>query len=237
LIVTFDDGLRSQYEIAAPLLERYGFPGWFFIPAALVDMPEELQRDGAAEHQVVADAEGPGPRVFMSWDEVRELRSRHVIGCHTSSHHRVTSDTSMEQLELETAGAKHRLEEILDEEVMIFCWVGGEESSYTRAGAEAIRDAGFQMSFMTNHAVIRQETSPYHLQRSNTEATDPLWLIRFQLSGIMDALYFRKRRRVNRLTDVMTPGRDASRRVVAMPDLNSMSQWAQRHIRRRSGQK
>jgi peptidoglycan/xylan/chitin deacetylase (PgdA/CDA1 family) len=220
LIISFDDGLRSHYEVAAPLLERYGFPGWFFVPEALLSMPVELQRAGAVEHQVMIHGEAPGPRVFMSWDEVRDLRSLHVIGCHTTSHHRITKNTTAEQLEVEVAGAKRRLEEILGEEATIFCWVGGEESSYTRAGAEAIRDAGFQISFMTNHAVIRQGTSPHHLQRSNIEATDPLWLVRFQLSGIMDLLYSPKRRRVNRLTDVLDHGSDGSARVVALPEVS-----------------
>ena len=34
------------------------------------------------------------------------------------------------------------------------------------------------------------------------EADYPLWLTRFQLSGIMDLLYAGKRRRVNRLTRI-----------------------------------
>jgi hypothetical protein len=32
LIISFDDGDLSNYSVAAPLLEKYGFTGWFFIP-------------------------------------------------------------------------------------------------------------------------------------------------------------------------------------------------------------
>jgi peptidoglycan/xylan/chitin deacetylase (PgdA/CDA1 family) len=31
-LITFDDGLRSQYELALPVLERLGIPGVFFVP-------------------------------------------------------------------------------------------------------------------------------------------------------------------------------------------------------------
>lgn len=31
-LVTFDDGLRSQFELALPVLERLGVPGLFFVP-------------------------------------------------------------------------------------------------------------------------------------------------------------------------------------------------------------
>jgi hypothetical protein len=70
-----------------------------------------------------------------------------------------------------------------------------------------IRAAGFRVSFMTNHAPIRRDTSLLQLQRSNIEGGDPLWLARFQLSGAMDVMYTRKRWRVNRLTSTEMPSR------------------------------
>jgi hypothetical protein len=78
--------------------------------------------------------------------------------------------------------------------------VGGEESSYSRTAASLTAGAGYIHSFMTNHQVIQPSTSPIHLQRSNVETSDPDELMRFQLTGVMDALYNAKRRRVNNLT-------------------------------------
>ena len=37
VILTFDDGHKSDYQIVAPLLERYGFRGVFFIPTAFLN--------------------------------------------------------------------------------------------------------------------------------------------------------------------------------------------------------
>jgi peptidoglycan/xylan/chitin deacetylase (PgdA/CDA1 family) len=204
LIITFDDGLRSQFDIAAPLLDRYGFTGWFFIPSGLLDLPVAEQRSGARRHSVMDGTEPPGDRVFMAWDEVRSLRPRHVVGCHTANHHRLSGDTPPEVLEREIAGAKRRLEQVLGEETPVFCWVGGEEHAYSRAAANAIRQAGFRLSFMTNHSPIRPGTSPFHLQRSNVEVTDPVWMARFQICGAMDLAYAAKRRRVDRLTSLAT---------------------------------
>jgi hypothetical protein len=53
---------------------------------------------------------------------------------------------------------------------------------------------------MTNNFVNRPDTHPLQLQRTNIESENPLWLVKFQLSGLMDLLYLGKRRRVNRLT-------------------------------------
>lgn len=182
LILSFDDGLRSHAAIAAPLLDRYGFPGWFFVPLGLLG-----GRNGGAEH--------------MSIEDLRLLARRHVIGCHTLSHVRLSTELSPDVLEREIVGAKHDLEAALGgTPVNVFCWVGGEEWSYSREAAQLIKEAGYTFSFMTNNAVIRPGDDPLQLQRTNIEARDPLWLVRFQLSGAMDLAYASKRARVNRLT-------------------------------------
>ena len=98
------------------------------------------------------------------------------------------------------------MEKALGCEVPVFCWVGGEEESYSRAAAQLINRAGFGYSFMTNSAVIRPATDSLQLQRTNVEAVYPLWLVRFQLSGFMDLLYMGKRSMVNRLTRIVEQG-------------------------------
>ena len=66
--------------------------------------------------------------------------------------------------------------------------------------ARLIEEAGYAVSFMTNSAPVRPGTDLLHLQRTNIEARDPDWLVRFQLSGLLDVLYTAKRRRVDRVT-------------------------------------
>lgn len=62
--LTFDDGFRDHYEIAAPLLESFGLRGTF---------------------NVVTD--WIGQEKFMTWDQIRDLAKRgHGIASHTASH-------------------------------------------------------------------------------------------------------------------------------------------------------
>ena len=37
LIITFDDGIRNNFDVAASLLDRFGFTGIFFIPTGFID--------------------------------------------------------------------------------------------------------------------------------------------------------------------------------------------------------
>ena len=201
LILSFDDGLRSHAEVVAPALERHGFTGWFFVPVGFVDTPEEAQLAYARERSLSAPVGArEGERVAMSWEQLRAIDRRHVVGCHTWHHRRLEASLDPDELEREIPAAKRRLEERLGHRVEVFAWVGGEEWAYSAAAARAIRQAGFSSAFMTNNAVIRPQTDPLQLQRTNVEADYPLHLTRFQLCGFLDLTYTPKRRRVNRLT-------------------------------------
>ena len=195
LILSFDDGVRSHAAVVAPLLEKYGFAGWFFVPAGFIDTPAERQAAYAEEHNISAGGADAGEPPALTWDEIRDLDRRHVIGCHTLHHERLRSSLTEEELEREIVVAKQRLEGELGRPLSVFAWVGGEEWAYSAAAAAMIRKAGFRISFMTNSAVIRPGNDPFQLQRTNVEASYPASLTRFQLSGFMDLVYAGKRRR------------------------------------------
>ncbi len=186
LIISFDDGHRSHFETAAPLLEKYGFTGWFFVPVGLMNLAENR-----ITNQAKQDA--------LTIEQLKYLDSRHVVGSHTQTHLRLHKSVAPQQLEFEIGGSRRRLETLLRHEISAFCWVGGEEENYSREAARLVKNF-YRYSFMTNNFVIGAHANPLQLQRTNIEAENPLSLVRFQLSGLMDVFYTAKRRRVNRLT-------------------------------------
>lgn len=128
LILNFFEGYRNTYELMAPLAEKYGFVGWFFIPTGFIDCPVNEQRDFANAHHlsVLTDDYGDG-RIAMTWDEVRELDKKHVIASHTQNHERLTRESSEEELQREIVTSKRDLEAQLGHEVSTFCWLYGSE--------------------------------------------------------------------------------------------------------------
>lgn len=189
LIISFDDGTRDHADIAAPLLEQYGFTGWFFVPSGWMTDP-----NGEKAEFVPEDVEP------LTHQQLRYLDENHVVGCHTETHCRLTADLSEEKLRFETVDAKKHLEELVGHKVTSFCWVGGEEYTYNAKAAEFISYERYGYAFMTNSAPVTKNTNSLQLQRTNIEAENPLSLVRFQLSGFMDLAYYGKRKRVNRLT-------------------------------------
>jgi peptidoglycan/xylan/chitin deacetylase (PgdA/CDA1 family) len=64
VVLTFDDGYRDNYDIAFPLLKKYGMTGTFFIVTGLVGYP-----------------------AYMTWDQIAEMqRAGMEIGAHTVHH-------------------------------------------------------------------------------------------------------------------------------------------------------
>jgi len=74
VVLTFDDGVRSQYTVVRPLLKELGFSATFFITEGF-DFPMN-KRD------------------YMSWKQIRQLHlDGFEIGNHTWDHVPVTSET------------------------------------------------------------------------------------------------------------------------------------------------
>ena len=66
VILTFDDGYKSQYTTAKPILDKYGFKGTFYV---VCNYAQKIDTDR------------------MNWTEIKELHQQgHDIGSHTMNH-------------------------------------------------------------------------------------------------------------------------------------------------------
>src|SRR5215212_602006 len=93
VILTFDDGYKSQYTNAKPILDKYGYKATFYIICNYV---------GGGEGVV-------HPNVKMTWEEIIALHNEgYDIGSHTMSHDDLDS-MSEKGIEYEVGGSKECL--------------------------------------------------------------------------------------------------------------------------------
>src|SRR5690554_5571026 len=77
---TFDDGYEECYTVIAPLLEKYGCRGAFFINANYIESSIEYQK---SYHTRVNSK----TKLPMTWKQVKQLHSNgHIIGSHNLDH-------------------------------------------------------------------------------------------------------------------------------------------------------
>lgn len=199
LIITFDDGLRTNYDVALALLEKHGFTGWFCVPPDFIDAPIEQQNQYMTDFSIGTPQRLSKERTAMNWEELKDLLKRnHVITSHTKSHHRMKDEDTELVLDTEIFSSKKYLEHQLNTEIDIFCWVGGEEKHYTANAYDKIKASGYKYAFMTNNISVLKNTNTFQLQRTNIESHFPMAFVKFSLSGIYDLFYWSKRERVDK---------------------------------------
>jgi len=173
VLVTFDDGYRSVFTLAWPILQKYSIPAVIFVCSDPVEKRELLWYDAAArsigEHRV--DAVGRLP--YAEWQaacrkfdvrvseddpasplniyEVRALAETPgiEIGGHTTTHVRLTTANREEQ-HRQVVRNKQRLEEWTGTPVRAFAYPNGLPlDDYNSDSIEVVRAAGYEFAFTT----------------------------------------------------------------------------------------
>ena len=127
-MITIDDGFSSAYEVARPILKKYGYPWTCFVYTDFI-------------------SRGSG----LTWEQLAELRDEGVeIGCHSASHKNLrdqqgkTSDQYDEWLKQEIVGAKQMIEQRLGIRCATYAYPFG---SYSPRVQEIIRQADYEAAF------------------------------------------------------------------------------------------
>lgn len=190
ILITFDDGLRSNFDNTIDLLEQNSFTGWFCIPVGFILNPSQ---DFANKNSIIYKQNYLDKRYGINPSELCAISKKHVIVSHTFSHHRFIENDTEKELNFELIHSKIELEKIVGKKINTFCWVGGELDHYTKKAYNKIIEAGYNFSFTTNSKLINKNSDRYNLNRTNIETSYPMHLVLFQLSGLMDFLYVIKR--------------------------------------------
>jgi peptidoglycan/xylan/chitin deacetylase (PgdA/CDA1 family) len=139
VMLSFDDNDVNQYTNAVPLLRKYGFNATFFIMTVTI-----------------------GQENYMTGEQLKELDEEGFdIQPHTWDHHMVTQYETDDDWELQVAGPKETLEELLGHETPFFAYPFG---IYDSASAEKIKTYGYKAAF--------------RLREDMDDTTDPLFSIK-----------------------------------------------------------
>lgn len=171
MLITFDDGYKSNYEYGMDILNKYDIQGVFFISSDKVQTNDKK---------------------YINVDEIKEMiKKGHIISDHTASHHRFSENDSKEVLNKEIIESNKTINEMFNIDNDSFCFVGGELPVYTKEAFELIK-ANYKYSFTTLTQVTTSNTNPLMIHRTNVESFWNLGLVKFQTSGLWDKLYKKK---------------------------------------------
>lgn len=105
VVFTFDDGGKSFYSVIAPILEKYGYKGLFFISTKYIGTP-----------------------TFLNEKEIKDLYNRgHIIGTHAHTHEHLYTLTD-EEVENEWRESVSILSHIVDAPIQYASIPNGDTS-------------------------------------------------------------------------------------------------------------
>ena len=195
LIITFDDGLSSQFNYAYPLLKKRFIEPIFFIPPDFINAAESNCSKSFADRHKIEYYLNPNTEVAMTWDQVKEIT---FIGSHTMSHCRMLESISLSDIQYEIIQSKKILEDITNKEINDFCWVGGESYTYSKLAFQVAVNSGYNNLFTTNNSIHTINSSSKFINRNNLEACYPISLTAFQTCGFTDIIYYNKRKLIHK---------------------------------------
>lgn len=167
VVLTFDDGYRSNYEYVYPVLRKYGFSAIIFLPAHLIEMNAR----------------------FLTWAQIREMSGQGIsFGSHTKEHLVLSHLTDTKQLWDEIAGSKPMIEKQAGVPVRFFSYPVG---AFTDEVVRYVKEAGYKGAVTTKRGQgALYGADPYLLRRISVRDDDLSWKFWAKVSGYYNV--FRK---------------------------------------------
>lgn len=168
VVITADDGWKSFYEYAYPILKRYGYPATLFV---YTDFPESDQ-------------------LALTWNQIREMSANGVdIQCHSKSHRnlRMQKGEALQQyvaaLETEMKTCQRMMKEKLGITTKYLAYPYGANNHLVVAMA---RKAGFKAAFTVDRGSNPFFYNDYRIRRSMVYGEYDLKAFERNLGGFDD---------------------------------------------------
>lgn len=166
VIITFDDGYRTVYDYAFPVMKKYGFKGIVCIYPSFI-----------------------GSKLAMNWQQLRELiEAGWSVECHSMGHKNLAEHYDNVELEKkflnhEIIASREIIEKQLGNKVKFMVWPYGV---YTDRTMQLVRDSGFAGAMTVDGGASYQGLSPYLVKRQVIYSSDDMnkFLIRFGMRAL-----------------------------------------------------
>ena len=201
LLITFDDGFKSNYFVAKKILDKLNIKGIFFVPSDFVQIKSKKKALNFAKQNILDNfSENKEDKIYnISIKNMKSLiKSGHTIGCHTKTHQNLGLLNNKKKLKDEILESANRLKKLLKIDIKHFAFTYGNFNSMNKNSLKlAFLRYDFVYSCMRGNnfyndkkSIIKRDT--IYLKKGNN-------LIDIFLSGFIDLKYYNQVREINKI--------------------------------------
>ncbi len=146
IVLTFDDGDRSNYDFVYPYLKELSIPATFFVYTDGIEDKEKGKSDKC-----------------ISWPELREISNHELfeIGSHGLTHSSLT-DMTEKEMKKEISMSKEILEDNLSEEINTIAYPFGD---FDERVIKETKRAGYELGFTCEPGIFTFQSNPLKFGR------------------------------------------------------------------------
>ena len=200
ILLTFDDGYKSQKIFADKILNKHKIKAIFFVVTNFLN----INHKDDAKKFVLKNIDKNIYKNQLRYDEVDNMNfedllklksDNHLIGSHTVNHKKLTNINNLEELKFEIYDSKKKLENILKCKIDNFAYTYGDINSINQQVLNNLRKyyknifsgiRGNNFSFNSKTIFLRDELSPSYSSE----------LINSFLFGYSDLYYYKKQKQI-----------------------------------------
>ena len=171
--LTFDDGFKSIFTNAFPVLKRYNIGATVFLTTDYIE--------GKMDFGDLFEG-GINPK-SLTWNEAREFSAYGIeIGSHAVTHRNI-GYLGEAEANGEIAGSKRLIEERTGCRVASFSYPFGNAGSFNKLSETLIRKAGYKKAFTNIMGMDNSDSDPFKINRIRIYGTDNMFRFRMKLAG------------------------------------------------------
>lgn len=194
VLITFDDGFKSTYLHAFPILKRYGFIATIFLTTDYINASADwISRDlnliedrifnSSINKNVLQKIKEASSFPLLAWDEIKEMSDYGFeFGSHTSSHPWL-GKTTPEKTREDISRSRAIIQERLNKPVDFFSY---PYSDYTPETKEIVKELGFRAACGGDPRADRSSNDLYGLKRTGPVPAESFFEFKFIFSPAYD---------------------------------------------------
>ena len=193
ILLTFDDGFKSNILAANQILSKHKIKAIFFVPFYFINLKKILEKKKFIRNNLKIKTENNKLNNMNLSDLKSLIKQKHQIGAHTYSHKDLKSSKNMKKLKFEIVLSTNKFEKQINKKINLFAFNFGRLKNIS---SQMMTLANKRYDFLFTGVRGQNNLNSKLLFRDNISLEDNIFDINAYLNGTYDFMYENERKKL-----------------------------------------